>query len=1099
MPHGFCYLWEPRILWLHVISDSLIALSYYCIPLILVYFIRKHRDLPFNRIFWMFGGFILACGTTHLMEIWNVWHGSYVLAGVVKAITAAISVLTAAVLIPLVPKVLSLPGRMHLEEVNRKLEREIAERKRTEPAGPESLVTGLVKRLSVFASAAAVFSVVAGLLGLAGWKLHIATLDNWGAPPVRIVPNAAAGCVLLGVALWLLKKEGSQSFPRARKLAARTAAAIVCLMGSLVLAEHVFGWDFGIDHLLIVVPPAERIPGLRPGLIASSAACDFLLLGSALLLLDWKTRTNNWPAQYLSFGAAIVAIFGLFALLLEPGASGLTMAFPAAVTFFVLASGIVCSRATWAIGGLLTSPNAGARLLRSVIPAALLVLGFIGWSVSKALLREAHFTWVEASLLAILCGALLFSFITWVAFIVDRSDALNAELERRVDERTAALGESEGRLAGVIQSAMDAIVTVDERQNILLFNGAAEKMFRCPAAEAVGQPVARFIPQRFHAAHAGHVRKFGDTGVSTRSMGAMGALWAVRGDGEEFQAEASISRIEAAGKRIFTVILRDVTERKRAEDALNESEQRYRLLFSEMVVGFALLEVIYDENGQPCDHRYLEANPAFETQSGLPRDRALGRTIREVFPGLDPFWIETYGRVATTGESVHFENYVQPLGKWLEVTAFRTRQGQVGVTFADVSERKRAEEMRERLAAVVEFSDDAIIGKNLDGTITSWNSGAEKVFGYSSSEAVGKPMRMLLPPERADEESEILARIGRGESVEHFETVRVRKDGKTIDVSATISPIKDGSGEIVGASKIARDITERKLAEKQLAEQAEELSQQAADLIRSRDQIHSLNEELEHRVIERTAELQAANKELEAFSYSVSHDLRAPLLHISGFSQLLVEEFGPTLDPEARHYLDRIQAGTQKMGLLVDELLNLARVGRHALNRRPANLNEIVAEVVTILQPDSEGRQVEWMIADLPAAECDPVLVKQVFQNLLANALKFTRPRARAVIEVGRKEIGEDGQPVLMVRDNGAGFDMKYAGKLFGVFQRLHRAADFEGAGIGLATVQRIVHKHGGRVWAEGELDKGASFYFTLGVGKQVESKRNGAAAGGQA
>jgi light-regulated signal transduction histidine kinase (bacteriophytochrome) len=224
---------------------------------------------------------------------------------------------------------------------------------------------------------------------------------------------------------------------------------------------------------------------------------------------------------------------------------------------------------------------------------------------------------------------------------------------------------------------------------------------------------------------------------------------------------------------------------------------------------------------------------------------------------------------------------------------------------------------------------------------------------------------------------------------------------------------------------------------------------------------------------------------------------------------MLGEEYGATLDPTAKHYLDRIQSGTQKMGLLVDELLNLARVGRRAVNRQPVRLNSLVAEVITILQPESEGRQVEWVIADLPAVACDPVLVKQVFQNLLANALKFTRSRggvdvapgrmpapARAVIEVNYKE--EDGQPVFMVRDNGVGFNMKYVDKLFGVFQRLHRTEDFEGTGIGLATVQRIVQKHGGRVWAEGELGKGATFYFTLSHGMLVEMKSSGATAGGR-
>jgi light-regulated signal transduction histidine kinase (bacteriophytochrome) len=239
------------------------------------------------------------------------------------------------------------------------------------------------------------------------------------------------------------------------------------------------------------------------------------------------------------------------------------------------------------------------------------------------------------------------------------------------------------------------------------------------------------------------------------------------------------------------------------------------------------------------------------------------------------------------------------------------------------------------------------------------------------------------------------------------------------------------------------------------------------------------------------------------------------LRHISGFSKMLVEEFGPTLDPNAHQYLERIQAGTQKMGLLVDELLNLAKVGRHVLTRQRVGLKSVVEEVIAILEPDTAGRQVEWVIDDLLEAECDPILVKQVFQNLLANALKFTRPSAvtatghradaqagksvpvgHAVIQLSRIE--EHGQSVFMVRDNGIGFNMKYVDKLFGVFQRLHSAGEFEGTGIGLATVQRIVQKHGGRVWAEGELGKGAAFYFTLSAAQPAESKINAATAGGQ-
>ena len=225
-------------------------------------------------------------------------------------------------------------------------------------------------------------------------------------------------------------------------------------------------------------------------------------------------------------------------------------------------------------------------------------------------------------------------------------------------------------------------------------------------------------------------------------------------------------------------------------------------------------------------------------------------------------------------------------------------------------------------------------------------------------------------------------------------------------------------------------------------------------------------------------ELEAANRELEAFSYSVSHDLRAPLRHISGFSKILSEEFGPQLPEESQRHLQRIQDGTRRMGQLIDDLLNLSRVGRRELQRQVTSLENVVRQVLSDLQPECEGREVQWNIGPLPFADCDGALLKQVFQNLLSNALKFTRPRMQAVIEIACKE--EQGLPVIFVRDNGVGFNMKYASKLFGVFQRMHRAEDFEGTGVGLATVQRIVQKHGGRVWAEAELDKGATFYFTL-------------------
>jgi signal transduction histidine kinase len=267
--------------------------------------------------------------------------------------------------------------------------------------------------------------------------------------------------------------------------------------------------------------------------------------------------------------------------------------------------------------------------------------------------------------------------------------------------------------------------------------------------------------------------------------------------------------------------------------------------------------------------------------------------------------------------------------------------------------------------------------------------------------------------------------------------------------------------------------------------QRSELGHTMQDLhgqIRARQQaeyeLRSLNRELERRVEKRTAELVESNHELEAFSYSVSHDLRAPLRHMDSYSRILQQEFGPQLPAGAQHYLDRVRGAATHMSELVEDLLSLSRIGRQVPQRRMVRANELLEEAKAEVLPEVGSRTIHWEVAALPEVEADPVLLRQVFANLLSNAIKFTRQVSHAVIEVGSRE--EAGGIVVFVRDNGAGFDPRFADKLFGVFQRLHRQDEFEGTGIGLATVQRIVHKHGGRVWAESQVGQGATFYFSL-------------------
>jgi light-regulated signal transduction histidine kinase (bacteriophytochrome) len=301
-------------------------------------------------------------------------------------------------------------------------------------------------------------------------------------------------------------------------------------------------------------------------------------------------------------------------------------------------------------------------------------------------------------------------------------------------------------------------------------------------------------------------------------------------------------------------------------------------------------------------------------------------------------------------------------------------------------------------------------------------------------------------------------RVLAGEDTPAIEHRIIRKDGVQRWVCNTPVSRHDEQGVLQSYDGLIQDITARKRAE---------------------EEIRRLNRDLEQRVSERTAQLEAANKDLEAFAYSVSHDLRAPLRHMTMFLGMLRERIAATLDEQSQSDMDIIANAAKHMDALIHDLLAFSRMGRTGMTMRPVELASLVREVIQELQPETEGRTIHWQIADLPVVTGDRAMLRMVLVNLLANAVKFTQPRDCAEIEIGCQSV-QNAEFAVFVRDNGVGFDMHRADNLFGVFQRLHRAEDFEGTGIGLANVRRIIARHGGRTWAEGALDQGATFYFAL-------------------
>jgi len=621
-------------------------------------------------------------------------------------------------------------------------------------------------------------------------------------------------------------------------------------------------------------------------------------------------------------------------------------------------------------------------------------------------------------------------------------------------------------LAAIIDSSDDAIVSKSLEGIIATWNPAAERIFGYTADEVIGMPISIIVPPELGSEEPEILAK-----ISRGEKIEHFETTRVRKDGKRIQVSVTISPIRDTNGKIIgaSKIARDITEQKAAQEQIRLERERLRVTLGS--IGDAV--VVTDTRG------FVDfLNPIAESMTGWRSDEAFGKPLETVFCIIDETTRQRLespaARALNHGTVVELANHTLLVARdGTEVAIddsaapIKDSAGRVSgaiLVFRDVTGARAINDFRQRLAAIVESSEDAIIGKDLDGRITSWNQGAERIFGYSQAQALGRPITMLIPPERLAEETEILKKLREGKRIEHFETIRIAKNRRRLDVSISVSPIRDSEGQVIGASKIARDITQTKAA--------------AVALARAHEQLRTHTQDLEHQVAERTAELRQNFEELQTFSSGLSHDIKAPLRAVICYAETLVERCSESMTPECRDYARRVLEGCERLNRFVENVLSYTKVRGAGVRPQTVSLEKVVGHVLEDYPHTKEADAKVKVEKPLPSVQADESLLAQALSNLVSNAVKFVRPNTRPEVKIRAER--QAGKVRLWVEDNGIGIAPEDQQKVFGLFTRLNGAAEYEGTGIGLAVVDRAARRMGGEVGVVSEKNKGSRFWIEL-------------------
>ncbi|HEY2774359.1 MAG TPA: PAS domain S-box protein [Candidatus Binatia bacterium] len=944
---------------------------------------------------------------------------------------------------------------------------------RSSPLGlfaADGLTPEAVRILASLSSLFGGLTFALGVAGVAGWSWDVPVLRHLisGFPAIR--PLSAMCLGFLGSALYFYS-----GWPRLSSVLAALAVAIAVLS----LDDRLAGAEAFVRSLIVhsSLESSDIRETIARGVFTTPiAAAGYALL--ALALIIGRSPRLVSVAQSVTITVMFVALVPVlgFVYRVDSLSSPLLSSSPSlagSAGIALLAIGILCTNPKRGTIGLLAGSTAASRAARRLIVPALGLPMLLGGLFIYA--RKVGELDLDAAVPSFVCAlaATLSGSVLWVA----RAGARMEILHRRGEEALREMADSSPLMTWMSDAA----------GNCSHANPAALAFLDAPLETVLTAGWQRFTHR---------------DDIETLERQIRAAIRLKRPFSSEFRVRHSDGTwrwLLSTGMPRFTPTHElsgytgswvDVTERKDSEYALQRfaSELEGHVLErtaalseskEELARQSALLESIVKSMGDAViamatDGEVLLANDAAVRLFGVSKaDASVNSRAPEygffLPDGATPFPTEDLPLIrALAGENsdnvmLIARHNLAPEGIWIRVTGrpLRNSEGRIIgsiIVGRDVTEFEHALEATRRLASVVESSGDAILSVNLEGRIVTWNGGAELMYGYPAADAIGMPLERLDPAPDHGAIAAALEILERDAPLLRGEAVGRRADGSLVDITTTMSPIRDESGRIHAISVVHHDVSHLKAVERS---------------------IQAMNDELEQRVRDRTAALVAANHDLENYASSVAHDLRTPLRAIAGFARVFEEDYAETVGSEGRRVIGIVRKNAQDMGAFIDALLQFSAVDRQAPNKAQVDPIKVVRECVDSLGQECADREITFHVGDLPSCRADRASLKQVFLNLLANAVKFTRRSEKAHIEVGSR-IEATGDTAYFVRDNGVGFDMSNTRRLFGIFQRLHAPGDFEGTGLGLANVARIVAAHGGRVWAEAEPGKGATFYFII-------------------